>query len=58
METREMILLKACLVLLEKAYNSGEVLDILSETAFYDNVECDGYCLMDDIKAHLEVAGG
>ena len=33
--------------------------DVLGETAYYDDADCDGYCLMDDISNYLyyEVKG-
>ena len=33
-----------------KQNDSGYVLNLLSETIYYDEAECGGYCLMDDIK--------
>ena len=53
--SRAINLLKACLDLLSKQNGSYFVLNILEETVFYDEAECDGYCLMDDIKAFLEL---
>jgi hypothetical protein len=52
-EDRTIVLLKAALELLTKCQSSGYVLDVMSETAFYDGIDCDGYCLMDDIENHL-----
>lgn len=46
---RKIILLKACLALLEKIGESY----MLDETVKYDGASCDGYCLMDDIKSEL-----
>jgi len=57
MEDRKTILLKACLDLLEKQDKSDHVLELLSETVHYDDAECDGYCLMTDIKAELFAEG-
>lgn len=51
---RAITLLKACVELLEKQKNSHFVLNMLTETVFYDDAECDGYCLIEDIKAELE----
>lgn len=48
-------LLKACLDLLRKQDGSYYVLNLLRETVVYDGAECDGYCLMDDIKSCLEM---
>lgn len=52
-EDREITLLKACRDLLQKQVDSDYVLHLLDETIFYDNAECDGDCLLDDIRAHL-----
>jgi len=51
---RKILLLTKCLELLERQENSGYVLDLLSELIEYDDTECDGNCLMDDIKELLE----
>lgn len=51
---RKVVLLQACLELLRKQNDSGHVLNLLSETVFYDDAECDGYCLMEDIALELE----
>lgn len=51
---RKAILLQACLQLLEKQEASHYVLNMLEETAFYDEAECDGYCLMEDIRDELQ----
>jgi hypothetical protein len=50
MENREKILLKACLELLMKQNDSSCVLNLLEETIFYDDANCDGFCLMQDIE--------
>jgi hypothetical protein len=54
MEDRKITLLKACRDLLEKQENSIYVLDLLSESVFYDETDCDGNCLLEDIKIELE----
>lgn len=51
---RKNVLLKAALELLQQQEKSHYVLNLLSETVHYDEVDCDGYCLMEDIKAELE----
>lgn len=51
---RRNVLLKACLTLLEKQNDSPYVLNLLCETVHYDEADCDGYCLMEDIKDCLE----
>ena len=47
-------LLEATYELLEKQKNNPYVLNLLSETIFYDEAECDGNCLMEDIENLLE----
>lgn len=53
-EDRAIVLLKAALELLRKCDNSPYVLDVLGETAYYDEADCDGYCLMYDIRNYLD----
>ena len=53
MEDRKVTLLKACAALLSKQKDSNYVLNLLEETVYYDDADCDGYCLLDDIKAEL-----
>lgn len=53
-EDRSVTLLRACRDLLAKQANSGYTLDLLSQTVFYDEVNCDGYCLLTDIASYLE----
>lgn len=53
MEDRKVTLLKACMELLRKQKHSSYVLDLLTETVFYDEANCDGYCLLDDIEIEL-----
>ena len=48
-------LLKAVYELLKKQEKSGYTLDLLSETVFYDEADCDGYCLMEDIAIELDL---
>lgn len=55
MQDRKITLLEACRDLLEKQNRSNYVLDLLSETVHYDEADCDGYCLLDDIKSELEI---
>jgi hypothetical protein len=57
MGDRKTILLKACLELLERQDNCHMTLDILTETIFYDDTLCDGYCLMTDIRSELYAEG-
>lgn len=51
---RARVLLKATYELLMKQNDSGYVLNLLSEIIFYDEAECDGCCLMEDIENLLE----
>lgn len=51
---RARTLLKAAYELFEKQDNSGYVLNLLSETVYYDDAECDGNCLMEDISYLLD----
>lgn len=53
MEDRKVTLLKACRDLLKKQEKSPFVIDLLSETIHYDDADCDGYCLLDDIEDEL-----
>jgi hypothetical protein len=51
---RATVLLMATLEILEKCKSSDYVLDVMSQTAFYDEADCDSYCLIEDIKHYLE----
>lgn len=48
---RSNTLLKATYELLKKQESNTYVLNLLSETIYYDEAECDGSCLMYDIEA-------
>jgi hypothetical protein len=50
---RKAVLLRAAYDLLKKQDESGTVLNLLGETVFYDGTDCDGSCLMEDIKNEL-----
>lgn len=50
MEDRKKVLLKACLELLQRQEDDECVLNLLEESVFYDNTNCDGACLLEDIK--------
>jgi hypothetical protein len=55
---RAMILLKASRDMLEKANEGPFVVDVMSETVFYDGTDCDGHCLKEDIdNLLLEMEG-
>lgn len=47
---RARTLLKATGALLKKQEDSNYVLNLLAETVYYDEAECDGSCLLDDIR--------
>lgn len=51
---RAKILLQATRDIFQKCDDSGYVLNVLEVTAIWDGVECDGYCLKDDIEAWFE----
>ena len=51
---RAKILLKATRDILEKCNDSYYVLNVLEETAVWNGVEGDGYCLLDDINDFFE----
>lgn len=53
MKDRKIELLEAVLQLFERQVSSSYTLSILDETVFYDDSECDGYCLMDDIREEI-----
>ena len=52
---RATILLKATYEMLKQQEDSPIVLNILEQTAVWDGVECDGYCLKDEIKDWFEI---
>ena len=43
-------LLKATLDILEKCDEGPYVKNVFEESAIWDNAECDGYCLFDELK--------
>lgn len=47
---RARTLLKAARALLKKQEDSNYILNLLAETIYYDEAECDGACLVDDIR--------
>ena len=55
METNEraITLLKACKELLNKQNETAHVLNILEQTVYYDETDCDGGCLLEDIESLL-----
>ena len=48
------LLLSKCLELFKRQDESPYVLNLLEEIVHYDGVNCDGYCLMEDIESVLE----
>ena len=56
-EDRAMVLLKACLALLDKQKESHYVLNLLEQTVVYDGTDCDGDCLSEDIEDYLMEKG-
>jgi len=54
---RAIILLKAARNLLKKCNDSSYVINAASTVVYYDQAECDGFCLMEDIEYLLEDAG-
>ena len=53
-EERAKILLKATHDILKKCKDSYYVLNALEVTAIWDEAECDGYCLMEDIENYFD----
>ncbi len=54
-EDRAKVLLKAALDILRQCDNTSYVLNALEVTTFYDEAECDGFCLKEDIEWFLEL---
>ena len=52
---RKEILLKAAYDLLKACHDSHFVLDVMSTSVFYDDADCDGNCLMEDIACELGI---
>lgn len=57
-EDRKDILLRAAYDLLKKAEQSRYVEQATSITVRYDDANCDGFCLMEDIMFALELEDG
>ena len=51
---RAKVFIKAIHDLLQKQKDSYYVLDLLAETVFYDDADCDGYCLYEETGEWLE----
>lgn len=59
METnRKLILLRAAYDLLKKCYDSRYVVSPMEITAYYDQADCDGHCLMSEIRDELGLDEG
>lgn len=54
-EERMKVLLIATYELLKKCHEGPYVKNVLEETVFYDDADCDGGCLMEDIAIELEL---
>lgn len=54
---RATTLLRATRELLQRQQDDPCVLNLLAETVFYDEAECDGACLLDDIDALFDEWG-
>lgn len=52
-EDRKTVLLRAALELLKKCNEGPYVKNALTETVFYDEADCDGSCLANDIAYEL-----
>lgn len=52
------VLLRAAYDILRRAEQSCYVKSALETVAFYDGVNCDGYCLMQDIADELNLDTG
>jgi hypothetical protein len=52
---RKVTLLKACYDMLKKCDGSGYVFSPMETTVFYDEADCDGFCLMADIALELGI---
>lgn len=52
-QDRKTILLKAAYDILKKCDESRYVLNVLEQTATWDNAECDGLCLLEEIAEEL-----
>ena len=52
---RKTELLRAAYDILTECYESHYVRDALSVTAHYDDTDCDGYCLREDIAHELDI---
>lgn len=54
-DPRKDVLLRATYDILKKCATGPYVKNALEETAFYDDTDCDGFCLMEDIASELGI---
>ena len=54
---RAIVLLRASHDLLKKQHDNSYVLNLLAEVVFYDEADCDGNCLMEDIEYYFDEIG-
>jgi hypothetical protein len=54
-EDRKVTLLKACYDMLKKQDESHYVISPFETTVHYDDADCDGRCLMEDIQHELRI---
>jgi hypothetical protein len=55
-DDRTKVLLRACYDMLKKQRASGCAISPFETTVHYDEADCDGYCLMEDIEIELAAA--
>lgn len=56
-EDRQLTLLLACYKMLKAIHDAPCVVSPFDLTIHYDGADCDGYCLMEDIKLELTESG-
>lgn len=52
---RKVVLLRACYAMLKKCDESHFVVSPMETTVHYDDSDCDGFCLMEDIAHELDI---
>jgi hypothetical protein len=53
-QVRAKILLQATIDILKKCDEGGYVKNVFNETAKWDGVDCDGYCLKEELEQLME----
>lgn len=53
-QERALILLKATINILDECEKGAFVKNVFEQTATWDGVECDGYCLHEELKELIE----